>query len=80
MSKDKLIFWFLVLIVAVCSGMLTSIHVEKKKINIEFENKQIRLEDKYVRRRDSANRIFEERIQYNTKIVDSLEEILNGKK
>lgn len=80
MSKDKLIFGFLVLIVAFCSSMLISIHFEKKKINIEFENKKIRLEEKYVRRRDSANRIFEERIQHNTKVRDSLEEVLNGKK
>lgn len=80
MSKNQLILWCLVLIVAVCAGMFISIHFEKKRINIEFEKEQIRLDENYIRRRDSANRIFEERLQHTTKIGDSLEEVLNGKK
>lgn len=80
MSKNQFILVFLFLIVAVCAGMFIGIHFEKKKINKEFEKEQIRLDENYIRRRDSANRIFEERIQYTTKIGDSLEEVLNGEK
>lgn len=80
MSKDKFILWFLALIVMVCVGLLISIHFEEQETNVEFEKRRIKLNENYVRRRDSANRIHEERIQYYTKIKDSLEEVIDNEK
>ena len=78
MSKDKFILWFLALIVMVAVGLLISIHFEEQEINLEFEKRRIKLNENYVRRRDSANRIHEERIQYYTKIKDSLEGVIDN--
>ena len=80
MSKDKFILWFLALIVMVAVGLLISIHFEEQETNVEFEKRRIKLNENYVRRRDSANRIHEERIQYYTKIKDSLEEVIDNEK
>lgn len=80
MTKDKFISLFLGLTMIVCMGFLISIYFEEQKINTEFEKKQIRINENYVRRRDSANRIHEERIQYYTKIKDSLEEEIDNEK
>ena len=80
MSKDKFILWFLALIVMVGAGLLISIHFEEQETNVEFEKRRIKLNENYVRRRDSANRIHEERIQYYTKIKDSLEEVIDNEK
>ncbi|MDD3003292.1 hypothetical protein [Flavobacterium sp.] len=80
MSKDKFILWFLALIVMVGVGLLISIHFEEQETNVEFEKRRIKLNENYVRRRDSANRIHEERIQYYKKIKDSLEEVIDNEK
>lgn len=80
MSKYKFIFMFLVLTMIVFVGLLISIHFEKQETNVEFEKKQIKLNENYVRRRDSADRIHEERIQRTTKIRDSLQELINSEK
>lgn len=80
MSKDKFILWFLALIVTICVGLLISIHFEEQETNVEFEKRRIKLNENYLRRRDSANRIHEERIQYYTKIKDSLEEVIDNEK
>ena len=80
MSKDKFILGFLALILMVCIGLLISIHFEEQEANVEFEKQRIKLNENYERRRDSANKIHEERMLHYKKLSDSLHEKIKNKK